>query len=225
MFFSPLTFLFFLFFFFAVLFFFVVVQINVIALVFTKIGIPSEYVFSALLATLLGSFVNIPIKKIPQKVRTQRAIVGFFGFRYVVPAWTRQETVLAVNLGGAVIPVVLSTYLLFKTGLWGRGLLATALMAFLTFRLARPLKGVGIALPAFIPAVAAALFSLLIAYDYAPVVAYISGTVGTLIGADLFNLKKIGNLEAPVASIGGAGTFDGIFLNGVFAVLLSALLS
>jgi uncharacterized membrane protein len=98
-------------------------------------------------------------------------------------------------------------------------------MALLTFRLARPLKGVGIALPAFIPPVAAALFSLLIAYNDAPVVAYISGTVGTLIGADLLNLKKIGKLGAPVASIGGAGTFDGIFLNGVFAVLLSALLS
>jgi uncharacterized membrane protein len=223
--FSPLTVLFFLFFFFGVLFFFVVVQINVIALVFAEIGIPSEYVFSALFATLLGSFVNIPIKKIPQKVSTQRAVVGFFGFRYVVPAWTRQETVLAVNVGGAVIPVILSAYLLFETGLWGRALLATAFMSLLTYRLARPLKGVGIALPAFIPPVAAALFSVLVAYDYAPVVAYIAGTAGTLIGADLLHLKKIGNLGAPVASIGGAGTFDGIFLNGILAVLLSALLS
>jgi uncharacterized membrane protein len=46
-----------------------------------------------------------------------------------------------------------------------------------------------------------------------------------LIGADLFNLRKIGNLGAPVASIGGAGTFDGIFLNGILAVLLAALLA
>jgi uncharacterized membrane protein len=70
----------------------------------------------------------------PQKVSTQRAVVGFFGFRYVVPAWTRQDTVVAVNLGGAVIPVFLSAYLLFETGLWGRALLATAFMSLLTCR-------------------------------------------------------------------------------------------
>jgi uncharacterized membrane protein len=67
--------------------------------------------------------------------------------------------------------------------------------------------------------------SILIAYGNAPTVAYISGTVGTLIGADILNLKKIEKLGAPIASIGGAGTFDGIFLNGILAVLLSVILS
>lgn len=62
MFFNPLTFLFIIIFFFSVLFFFVVVQINLIALAFTKIGIPSEYIFMALFATLFGSFINIPAK-------------------------------------------------------------------------------------------------------------------------------------------------------------------
>jgi uncharacterized membrane protein len=52
------------------------------------------------------------------------------------------------------------------------------------------------------------------------VVAYVSGTLGTLIGADLTNLHSIGKLGAPVASIGGAGTFDGVFLSGLIAVLL-----
>jgi len=51
--------------------------------------------------------------------------------------------------------------------------------------------------------------------------AYISGTLGTLIGADLINLGKIEGLQAPVASIGGAGTFDGIFFTGILAVLLA----
>ena len=31
-------------------------------------------------------------------------------------------------------------------------------------------------------------------------------------------------LGAPVASIGGAGTFDGIFLTGILAVLLAGLM-
>ena len=44
-----------------------------------------------------------------------------------------------------------------------------------------------------------------------------------LIGADLTNLNQLQTLGAPVASIGGAGTFDGVFLTGIVAVLLSAL--
>ena len=57
--------------------------------------------------------------------------------------------------------------------------------------------------------------------DAAPVVAYVAGTLGTLIGADILNLRKIHGLGAPVASIGGAGTFDGIFLAGIIAVMLT----
>jgi uncharacterized membrane protein len=52
------------------------------------------------------------------------------------------------------------------------------------------------------------------------VVAYVSGVLGTLIGADLSNLGVIPKLGAPIASIGGAGTFDGVFLSGIIAVLL-----
>jgi uncharacterized membrane protein len=44
-----------------------------------------------------------------------------------------------------------------------------------------------------------------------------------LIGADLLNLGKVQGLGAPVASIGGAGTFDGIFLIGILAVLIASL--
>jgi uncharacterized membrane protein len=47
--------------------------------------------------------------------------------------------------------------------------------------------------------------------------------LGTLIGADLLNLGKIQGLGAPVASIGGAGTFDGIFMTAVLAVLLASI--
>jgi uncharacterized membrane protein len=137
----------------------------------------------------------------------------------------KKETVVAVNLGGAVIPCLISVYLLFRTGLWWQGLATIAIMSFVSFRLARPIKGVGIAMPAFIPPILAALLSVIIAYDHAPSLAYISGTLGTLIGADILNIGKIKNLGAPVASIGGAGTFDGIFLNGIMAVLLSVILT
>ena len=98
-------------------------------------------------------------------------------------------------------------------------------MTGLCYKIARPVPGLGIALPPLIPPIAAAVIAVVIAYPHAPVVAYFSGTVGTLLGADILKLKKISQLGAPVASIGGAGTFDGIFLTGILSVMLSALLT
>ena len=60
-------------------------------------------------------------------------------------------------------------------------------------------------------------------YRQAAPPAYISGSLGTLIGADLLNLDKLQGLGAPVASIGGAGTFDGVFLTGIAAVLIASI--
>jgi uncharacterized membrane protein len=151
--------------------------------------------------------------------------VSFFGFRHAIPVRKKKETILAVNLGGAVIPCLVSVYLLFKTGLWWKGLVTIALMTLVAHRLARPVKGVGIAMPAFIPPILAAVLGVIFSYGHAPTLAYVSGTLGTLIGADILNIGKIKNLGAPVASIGGAGTFDGIFLNGIMAVLLSIFLT
>ena len=54
-------------------------------------------------------------------------------------------------------------------------------------------------------------------------VAYVSGSLGTLIGADLLNINKLSSLGGGVASIGGAGAFDGVFLSGIVAVLLVAV--
>jgi len=83
-------------------------------------------------------------------------------------------------------------------------------------------QGVGIAVPIFVPPVVTALVAVLIARQHAAVLAYAGGSLGTLIGADLLNLGVVRGLGAPVASIGGAGTFDGIFLTGIVAVLLAS---
>ncbi len=45
--------------------------------------------------------------------------------------------------------------------------------------------------------------------------AYVSGSLGALLGAGLLTLGKMCGLGAPVASIGGAVTFDGVFLTGI----------
>jgi uncharacterized membrane protein len=92
-----------------------------------------------------------------------------------------------------------------------------------THLLAQPVPGVGIALPPLLPSLVTAAAALLLDSRQAPRTAFIAGTLGTLIGADLMNLGNLQGLGAPVASIGGAGTFDGIFLTGIIAVLLAGI--
>lgn len=132
-------------------------------------------------------------------------------------------TVIAVNVGGAVIPGLLSLYLLYRNHIWAAGAVATAIVAAVVYFLAYPVRGIGIAVPMIAPPVITAVTALIISRRFAAPLAYISGSLGTLIGADLLNLDKVQGLHAPIASIGGAGTFDGIFLIGVLAVLLAGL--
>ena len=142
--------------------------------------------------------------------------------RYAVPVVSHWKgTVVAVNVGGAVIPTLVSIYLLNKRDLWVKGIVATAIVAVVIHWMAEPIPGLGIAVPVFMPVVVTAIVAMVLSHS-APL-AYIAGSLGTLIGADLTNLDKVRGLGAPVASIGGAGTFDGIFLTGILAVLLASL--
>lgn len=134
----------------------------------------------------------------------------------------RQEYGLAINLGGTIIPTGVSIYLLFKAPLLPT-LLATALMILICKFLTRSVPGRGLAIPMIIPPVLATAFALLLGGDFAPQVAYISGVLGTLIGGDLLNLGRAQKLGAGIASIGGDGVFDGIFLVGIFSVVLTAI--
>jgi len=117
--------------------------------------------------------------------------------------------------------VLLSLYLLIKNRMWRNGLVATAVITAIIHMLAYPVPGVGIAVPVLVPPIATALVAVLIARENAAALAYVSGSLGTLIGADLLNLDTVRGLGAPVVTIGGAGTFDGIFLTGIMAVLLA----
>jgi uncharacterized membrane protein len=177
-----------------------------------------------LLGSLIGSYFNIPLFELPEQEIVSNQVISYYGVHYVVPvAVDWPGTVVAINVGGALVPGLVSIYLLFKNRLWGRGLAAIVCVAAITHRLAEPVPGLGIALPVFVPAVVTATTALLLSWRLAAPLAYIGGSIGTLIGADLLNLGRIQGLGAPVASIGGAGTFDGIFLTGVLAVLLASL--
>jgi uncharacterized membrane protein len=206
------------------LFLVVLIQVNALRYAYMRLGIGSGTAMLLLLASLLGSYFNIPLMQLPQREMVSGQEIDFFGMRYVVPVvvdWP--GTVIAVNVGGAIVPGLTSLYLLAKHRLWLQGVLAVACVAAVCHALARPIPGLGIAVPIFVPAAAAAIVGLLISRRQAAPLAYVGGSLGTLVGADLLNFGKLQGLGAPVASIGGAGTFDGIFVTGVVAVLLASL--
>jgi uncharacterized membrane protein len=201
----------------------VLIQVRVLRYAYMTLGISSGAALLLLLASLIGSYINIPVAHLPERIAETGREVSFFGMRYVVPVVVQWPgTVIAVNVGGAVIPGLLSLYLLVKHELWVRAAIATAIIAAIVHALATPIQGVGIAVPIFVPPIATAIVALVLARHHAAPLAYVSGSLGTLIGADLLNLSLVQGLGAPVASIGGAGTFDGIFLTGIMAVLLAS---
>lgn len=201
------------------------IQIGILEYVFESLGVSRRYMLALLLFSLLGSYVNIPVAQLPGGHVRAGEVVNFYGIPYVVPVLVNSPgTVLAVNLGGAVIPFVLSMYLLVKHRLYGEAFLGVAIVTVVVHLMARPVQGVGIAVPIFIPPLVTAIVALILSWRNPAPLAYIAGSMGTLIGADLLNLGKIRGLGAPVASIGGAGKFDGIFLTGIVAVLLAGLL-
>jgi uncharacterized membrane protein len=202
------------------------IEVRALRLAYMNVGLRPDVALLLLLASLAGSYLNIPVAQLPELHIMSGEEVSFYGMRYVIPVvidWP--GTVIAVNVGGAVIPALLSLYLFVRHRLWVWGVIAILGVATVCHFLARPVPGVGIALPVFVPPLSAAAIGLLLSRWQSPGLAYIGGSVGTLIGADLLNLDKIQGLGAPVASIGGAGTFDGIFLTGVLAVLIASIFS
>lgn len=185
-----------------------------------SMGIAEGTLIAVLGLSLLGSYINIPVAYLAGHRTVTAGEISFFGMTYIVPMVQQtRSTVLAVNVGGAIIPVCLSVFLLAKHRLFLLGAVGTAFVAGVCHYLARPVPGFGIALPIFVPAVATAIIAVALTRRRAAPLAYISGSFGTLIGADLLNLGAIQSLGAPVASIGGAGTFDGVFVTGLLAVL------
>ena len=168
--------------------------------------------------------MNIPVARFRDNAVQMEPYLSVFGVTYLVPVLRSRSTVVAVNAGGALVPAALSAYLIIHDRLGWQALAAVAIVAVLVHLVARPVPGLGIAVPALLPG----LFAVVTAFIFHPAalagLAYVAGTLGTLTGADLANLGKVRRLGAPVASIGGAGTFDGIFLAGIIAVLLAGLL-
>ncbi len=194
----------------------------------SKLGMQPQIALLALMGIILGGSLNIPIKRIPREEDYFVAPLTLFGLGDFFPRLrvTRRYTTLAVNVGGCLIPCIIALYEFVRVLSRGSGailtlLVVTVLSISVCYRLARPVEGIGIAMPALIPPLLAALPSVLLMPDFAPPIAFTAGVLGPLIGADLLHISEIKHVSTGMASIGGAGTFDGIVLSGLIAALLA----
>ena len=202
--------------------------------------VPPYLVLLIFLLSLFGSYVNIRIKEVEsiQPIIYLREAY-FFGVRWRIPEirYGPGKMVIAINVGGALIPLFFSLYLLFFSVpaheinpliSYVKIIVAFIVVTLVVHAFAKPVKGMGIAIPSFIPPVISAVVAAILYPIYVKtnpfIIAYVAGTLGTLVGADLLNWKKIPELGAPMASIGGAGVFDGVYMTGIAAVLILWLL-
>jgi uncharacterized membrane protein len=198
------------------------VQLGLLSLAFEKLGLSRESAALLLATTLAGSLINLPLFSMSSSwVPTELPPPLRRLFRFEHPPFG-SRTVVAVNVGGCVTPVAFSAYLLAHAPVAAADVaLAVAAVAAVAYASSRPMQGLGIGMPLLVAPFAAALVALALDPDHKAVLAYVAGTLGVLLGADILRIRDIRRLGAPVASVGGAGTFDAIFLTGIIAVLLA----
>jgi uncharacterized membrane protein len=194
--------------------------LDIATISFTRLGLSRETAIMLLLLSLVGSVINIPIWRrrvvLAEPAPSPLPLRIFF---YTPPEVSEQ--IVAINLGGAIVPIGFASYLLATRAPVAQAVIATALVAVVAKLIARPVRGVGIVMPVWIPPLLSVGLALLLAPYNKAAVAYVSGSMCTLIGADLLNFGSFRKLGAHMLSIGGAGVFDGIFLVGIAAALLT----
>ena len=203
-------------------FIWIVVALDVVEIAVSKLGFSPNVAFLLFAAVLVGSTINIPL----YKVESITPMIPDFRDMWLrhflgIPLHKiRRTTVVALNVGGGLIPVLLAIYELTRSNpvaiFW-----VTLIVTIVSYYSAQIVPGIGIQMNALIAPLTAVISAVLIAEPFASSVAFAGGILGTLIGADLLHLREIERMGAGVISIGGAGVFDGIAMCGLFALLLT----
>lgn len=201
---------------------------NVFLTALAKLGLGPTSSLLTVFGIFLGSAVNIPVTRIKQHQLVEYTPIRLLGLNRVLaqPVHRQSFTVVAVNVGGCLVPTALAGYQIGRLAIEAPSVLlpvglSLAVNVGVCYYFAEPVPEQGIAMQPLVPAAAAALCALILAPQWAPPVAFAAGVLGPVIGADLLHLDDIADIETGMASIGGAGTFDGIVLSGLVAALLA----
>lgn len=210
---------------FAIAFLVTFIQVGLLSIAFYKLGLSPSAAYTLLLASLFGSVINLPLLRL----RSLRPLQPLDAppppppiFPLLPVPHNSHHILVAVNTGGCLIPIAFSLYLLNQTPVTVlEAVQAISFVTLISYLFSRPIHGLGIGMPILVAPLSAALIAIGLNPEGSAPLAYIGGTMGVLIGADLLRLNDIRRMGPPVAAIGGAGTFDGIFITGIVAVLLT----
>lgn len=198
------------------------VAVDIVENAVAKLGFSPNIAILLLMLIILGSTINIPLYRLesPVEVKPDFRDLWLREFWGIPLRKAQRSTVVAVNVGGGIIPVGVALYQFTQGKSWPI-ILVTAIVTLVSYYAARVVPGIGIQMNPLLAPLTAALSAMLFAGSHAAPVAFAGGVLGTLIGADLLHLKDIQSKSSGVLSIGGAGVFDGIALCGLFALLLT----
>ena len=224
----------------ALFFLFVFLPVSIVTEAFSKLGLTPVQGVLVLVAIVLGRSVNLPVftsERLVMVPRPRRVAFGLDSTGRPVPLEEEPvneltKQVFAVNVGGCILPILLSAALLFSIRGGGQ---TENLFAWVGFAMAMVAAGcyamtkadpyTGLRVPMFMPALMTFLsVFFFVPEPIRPVAAYVAGTLGTLLGGNVAPLltPRIRNgVGTPLVSIGGAGTFGGVFVAGILAVLLA----
>lgn len=197
------------------------IQVGLLTIAFHKLGLSPNAAYTLLLTSLFGSVINLPLFRLRSERNPQLPPPTML-FPILQNLQSNTHTVVAVNMGGCLIPIVFSLYLLANTPVTLlQAFQAISFVTLISYLFSRPIHGLGIGMPILIAPLSAALIAVSLSPEGSAPLAYIGGTMGVLLGADILRLNDIRRMGPPFAAIGGAGTFDGIFITGIVAVLLA----
>ncbi len=206
---------------FALAFLVAFIQVGLLSIAFYKLGLSASAAYLLLITSLFGSVVNLPLFRLRSE-RNPAIPPPPLLFPSLPKLHSNSHTLIAVNMGGCLIPIAFSLYLINHSEVTVlQALQAIAFVTLISYLFSRPIHGLGIGMPILVAPLSAALIAIGINPEVSAPLAYIGGTMGVLIGADILRLKDIRQMGPPFAAIGGAGTFDGIFITGIVAVLLA----
>jgi len=140
-----------------------------------------------------------------------------------------RDPLLTINVGGAVVPVILSIYVLSRAGStkeWLRTIAAIILTAMAIYGISLLFSDFGhgrdIIDPMYIFAISGGIIAYLLGRSRRG--SFIAGTLGFLF-YNLFTFFRAltGSITAQIR-LGGGGVFDSIVISGIIAVLLAELL-
>jgi uncharacterized membrane protein len=206
--------------------------LGLVGVAFSRLGFSWVEATAVIFLMILGSFVNIPLwtfRRTAVKTETNTPAV-FDAFTGEPVSDERLTTILSLNLGGAVIPFAVSIYLLYQIHpLVGELLLLQVFIAVMIVALiisvsTKVIPAYGIHTPLLVPAVSAIVSGILLTGGTglsAAIVAFVGGTMGTIIGAIIVTIPTIKKTGIHSVSIGGAGMFGAVFLCGLLAALIA----